>query len=138
MDFKDVAMPIAGKVALGLPQMCELRENWAGNVRQRMEKDTVYADGDDGNRHQCSCDLSNFQHRAITQGKGGPYCIPKIGLHVVISAMLRCIHALILCGSPRTPQMVNFISPQSFLWWTYVPPLVCNTRQLTFWNKNLC
>jgi hypothetical protein len=63
--FQYIAMPLAGKVALGLPQVCELREKWTRNVRKRMEKDTVYADGDDGNRKSYRYDLSNLQDRAI-------------------------------------------------------------------------
>jgi hypothetical protein len=84
MDLKDIIVPITGKVTLGLPQVCEFCERWTRDVRKRMEKDAVHADGDEGNRQHCGPDLKNPRDRV---SHGRPYRNPEIGLHVSGSSL---------------------------------------------------
>ena len=87
MDLKDIFVPITGKVTLGLPQVCEFCERGTRDMRKRMEKDAVHADGDNGNRQHCGPDLNDPPDRAIGQILGRPYRIPEIGLHVSGSSL---------------------------------------------------
>jgi hypothetical protein len=44
MDGQDISVPVSTEVADVLPEMGKLGEEWAGNGRERMERDTI--DGD--------------------------------------------------------------------------------------------